>query len=270
MTLLPRLSAIIFALIISVAGVSSTVMSADKKILDVLVATSTTGNNWKQGIMLQKALTERGYDSELVHTANCHKNKKYIANTDRPAFYFIAGSSWVSDVLRKKCFIAPEITENVNFVTPFFYRSNAMCVRKSDGIGTNLKDILAWVKAKDRVTIATFTNLPDDFSQLGEDFGNKVKKVEYKGSSNTLKGFLAGDTDLIYTGYTADTKAVIGDLMSNDPDLKKYYGQAFIPTSEELVERGYGLADWWADVSAWTPGGASDAQMKAWKSGKLK
>ena len=323
MTLLPRLSAIIFALIISVAGVSSTVMSADKKILDVLVATSTTGNNWKQGIMLQKALTERGYDSELVHTANCHKNKKYIANTDRPAFYFIAGSSWVSDVLRKKCFIAPEITENVNFVTPFFYRSNAMCVRKSDGIGTNLKDILAWVKAKDRVTIATFTNLPDDFSQLGEDFGNKVKKVEYKGSANTLKGFLAGDTDLIYTGYTAreintpdlhcfastdgvngtvkfakifpnwdmsilvefpsvmgvkhdsaekiaDTKAVIGDLMSNDPDLKKYYGQAFIPTSEELVERGYGLADWWADVSAWTTGGASDAQMKAWKSGKLK
>ena len=53
-------------------------MSADKKILDVLVATSTTGNNWKQGIMLQKALTERGYDSELVHTANCHKNKNIL------------------------------------------------------------------------------------------------------------------------------------------------------------------------------------------------
>ena len=88
-----RFSALILALIMSVTTLASTVMSAEKKILDVLVATSTTGNNWKQGIMLQKALVERGYDSELVHTANCHKNKKYIANTKRPGFYFIAGSS---------------------------------------------------------------------------------------------------------------------------------------------------------------------------------
>ena len=150
MTLLSRLSAVVVALTIF-AGVSGPAM-AEKKILDVIVASSNTGNNWKQGVMLQKALTERGYDSKLVHTANCFKNKKYIASTDRPGFYFKSGSSWIADVVRKKCFIAPEVTKDVSYVTPFFYRSNAMCVRKSDNIGTDLKDIIAWIKAKDRVT----------------------------------------------------------------------------------------------------------------------
>lgn len=319
MTLLSRLSAVLVALTIF-AGVSGPAM-AEKKILDVIVASSNTGNNWKQGVMLQKALTERGYDSKLVHTANCFKNKKYIASTDRPGFYFKSGSSWISDVVSKKCFIAPEVTEDVSYVTPFFYRSNAMCVRKSDNIGSDLKDIMAWIKAKDRVTIATFNNLPDDFADLGKQFGNKWKKVAYNGSSNTLKGFLAGDTDLMYLGYTAreintpdlncfattggvngtakfadifpnwglsglvefpvvfgiklneaqkaDAKVVIGDMMANDPDLKKYYGQAFIPTSAELEKRGLGLEDWWKDAADWMPGGVKADTVANWKAGKL-
>ena len=319
MTLLSRLSAVLVALTIF-AGVSGPAM-AEKKILDVIVASSNTGNNWKQGVMLQKALTERGYDSKLVHTANCFKNKKYIAGTDRPGFYFKSGSSWISDVVRKKCFIAPEVTKDVSYVTPFFYRSNAMCVRKSDNIGSDLKDIMAWIKAKDRVTIGTFNNLPDDFADLGKQFGNKWKKVAYNGSSNTLKGFLAGDTDLMYLGYTAreintpdlncfattggvngtakfadifpnwglsslvefpvvfgiklneaqkaDAKAVIGDMMSNDPDLKKYYGTAFIPTSAELEKRGLGLEDWWKDAADWMPGGVKSDTVANWKAGKL-
>ena len=319
MTLLSRLSAVLVALTIF-AGVSGPAM-AEKKILDVIVASSNTGNNWKQGVMLQKALTERGYDSKLVHTANCFKNKKYIAGTDRPGFYFKSGSSWISDVVSKKCFIAPEVTEDVSYVTPFFYRSNAMCVRKSDNIGSDLKDIMAWIKAKDRVTIATFNNLPDDFADLGKQFGNKWKKVAYNGSSNTLKGFLAGDTDLMYLGYTAreintpdlncfattggvngtakfadifpnwglsglvefpvvfgiklneaqkaDAKVVIGDMMANDPDLKKYYGQAFIPTSAELEKRGLGLEDWWKDAADWMPGGVKSDTVANWKAGKL-
>lgn len=319
MTLLSRLSAVVVALTIF-AGVSGPAM-AEKKILDVIVASSNTGNNWKQGVMLQKALTERGYDSKLVHTANCFKNKKYIASTDRPGFYFKSGSSWIADVVRKKCFIAPEVTKDVSYVTPFFYRSNAMCVRKSDNIGTDLKDIIAWIKAKDRVTIGTFNNLPDDFSDLGKQFGNKWKKVAYNGSSNTLKGFLAGDTDLMYLGYTAreintpdlncfattggvngtakfadlfpnwglsslvefpvvmgiklneaqkaDTKAVMADMMSNDPDLKKYYGTAFIPTAAELEARGLGLEDWWKDAADWMPGGVKADTVANWKAGKL-
>lgn len=319
MTLLTRLSAVVVALTIF-AGLSNTAM-ADKPILDVIVASSNTGNNWKQGVMLQKALTERGYDSELVHTANCHKNKKYIANTDRPGFYFKSGSSWISDVVRKKCFIAPEVTKDVSYVTPFFYRSNAMCVRKSDKIGDNLSDIMSWIKAKDRVTIGTFNNLPDDFSDLGKQFGNKWKKVAYNGSSNTLKGFLAGDTDLMYLGYTAreintpdlhcfattggvngtakfadlfpnwglsslvefpivfgiklnngqkeDAKAVIGEMMANDPALKTYYETAFIPTSAELEERGLGLEDWWKDAADWMPGGVKENTVNNWKAGKL-
>ena len=69
MTLLSRLSAVVVALTIF-AGVSGPAM-AEKKILDVIVASSNTGNNWKQGVMLQKALTERGYDSKLVQKVHC-------------------------------------------------------------------------------------------------------------------------------------------------------------------------------------------------------
>ena len=320
MTLIRKLSAIAIALTIAFA---STAM-ADKKILDVIVPEGQTTSTWGQGVMLHNALKAKGYDTNLVHTANCHKNNKYIANADRPGFFFKSGAAWISDVLDKKCLMAPEANENsVKFLTPYFYRSNAMCVRKSDGIGSDLKDIIAWIKAKDRVTIGTFNNLPDDFADLGKQFGNKWKKVAYNGSSNTLKGFLAGDTDLMYLGYTAreintpdlhcfattggvngtekfadlfpnwalstlvefpsafavkhesekqlaDTTAVIHEILANDPALVKYYGTAHIPTGKVLAERGLTLDDWWADASSWTPGGATDAQMKAWKSGKLK
>lgn len=317
MTLTRKLSAVLVALAISFVAFGA--QAEEKKVLDVIVASSNTGNNWKQGVMLQKALVERGYDSELVHTANCFKNKKYIATAKRPGFYFKSGSSWISDVLRKECIISP--TEET-YVTPYFYRSNAMCVRKSDNIGDTIEEIMAWIKGKDRVTIGTFNNLPDDFSQLGEQFGNKWKKVAYNGSSNTLRGFLAGDTDLMYLGYTAreintpdlncfattggvngtakfadlfpnwdlsglvefpyvhgiamnaeqkeDARRVIQDMLTNDPDLVKYYSTAFIPTSVELEKRGLGLEDFWADAAAWTPGGATPEQIAAWKQGKLK
>jgi len=199
MTLIQKLNAVFVALTISIAGVSTTAIATDKKVLDVIVASSARGNTMKQGIMLHKALQERGYDSEIIHTKNCNKNKAYIAQATRPGFFLKSGTSWVSDILTKKCVNPPS---EETYVTPFFYRSNAMCVRKSDNIG-NLKNIMSWIKAKDRVTMATFANVPDDFAQLGEQFGNKWKKVAYKGSSGTLKGFLAGDTDLMYIGYTA-------------------------------------------------------------------
>lgn len=318
MTLIKKgLSAVIVALAISLASFMAQA-EEKKKVLDVIVASTNTGLNWTQGVMLHKALIERGYDSELVHTQNCFKNKKYIESVTRPSFWFKSSSSWVSDI-QKGCIISP--TEE-SFITPYFYRSFGMGVRKSDNVGDTPKEIMEWIKSKDRVTVGTFNNLPDDFAQLGEQFGNTWKKVPYNGSANTLRGFLAGDTDLLYLGYTtreintpdlyvfatndglngtaelgdlfpnwdlrglyefpyvhgvamnaeqkADARRVIQDMLTNDPDLSKYYASAFIPTSVELEKRGLDLDAWWDDVARWYPGGATPEQLAAWKQGKLK
>jgi len=196
MTLIQRLAAIVIALTISAMA---TTAFAEKKVLDVLVPYSNTGNNWKQAVMFSEALKSKGYDSEVVHTANCFKNNRHIKDSKRPGFYFLAATDLIVNAKNKECM--QKVTKKT-YLVPHIYRSNAVCVRKSDNIGNNTKAILAWIASKDRVTMASTHMLPDDFSELGNQFGNTVKKVEYKGSSKAFKGFNAGDTDLLYIGYT--------------------------------------------------------------------
>ena len=196
MTLTQRLGAFIIALTISAMATGA---QAEKKVLDVLVPYSNTGNNWKQAVMFSEALQSKGYDSEVVHTANCFKNNRHIEESDRPGFYFLAATDMITNAVNKECI--QKVTKKT-YLVPHIYRSNAVCVRRSDGIGEDINAILAWIGSKDRVTMASTHMLPDDFSELGKQFGNTVKKVEYKGSSRAFKGFNAGDTDLLYIGYT--------------------------------------------------------------------
>ena len=197
MTLLQRLGAMVIALTISAMATSA---YAEKKVLDILVPYSNSGNNWKQAQMFKEALQERGWDSEVVHTANCFANNRAIAEIDRPSFYFLGAADLLVNAKDKECI--QKVTKKT-YLVPHIYRSNAMCVRKSDNIGDNTKAILAWIASKKRVTIATSNGLPENiFDDLSEQFGNTVKKVQYKGSSKAFAGFNAGDTDLIYSGYT--------------------------------------------------------------------
>ena len=204
------ISAIIFALSSFVAS-----SAAEKPVLDVVVNGSKTGNSMKMGVMLQEILTNQGYDSEIVHTGGCVNTSAYMKKDTRPGFFLYSGSVYASDSRKDHgCLI--EATKET-FITPFFFRSQAMCTLKSN----NFTTMKAFLKGKKRVTIAAGSSWPNDmFAGLEKQFGVDFVEVKYKGSSKQLKGLLAGDTDLLFTGYTkreiknpdVDCFAVSGDI----------------------------------------------------------
>jgi tripartite-type tricarboxylate transporter receptor subunit TctC len=74
-----------------------------------------------------------------------------------------------------------------------------MCVR-ADQPFTNINDFL---KGKSRVTVANTASLFDGvYDELTEDTGVKFVRVDINGSKNIIKALIAGDTDLMYSGFT--------------------------------------------------------------------
>ena len=201
-------SALLFAL--------STFAAADKPVLDVVVNGSKTGNSMKMGVMVHEFLKAKGYDSEIVHTDGCVNTANYMAkDTGRPGWFLYSGSTFASDKRKPHgCLMEPT---KETFITPFFMRHQTMCTLKSN----NFTTMEAFLKDKDLVTVAIGKSRPfDQFAGLEQQFGVDFVEVKYKGSSRTLKGLIAGDTDLIYTGYTkreiqnpeTDCFAVSGDV----------------------------------------------------------
>jgi hypothetical protein len=191
-----KISALAFALISSFAVISGPASAAEKPVLDVIVPVGNTGNGWKISVMINEALRSMGYDSEIVHTANCVNTVDYIAKkSPRPGIFAYSGSQHVAD-LEKNCNIAPTAE---TFVTPFFVRSQAFCTRADD----NFTTINEYLKGKKRVTVASVNSFPKGlYDDLSKKFGVDFVRVDYSGSGSALKGLLAKDTDLLYTGYT--------------------------------------------------------------------
>ncbi len=196
---------------------SMVVSSAAKPVLDVVVNGSKTGNSMKMGVMMQELLTQQGYDSEIVHTGGCINTTAYSKKDTRPAFFLYSGSAYASDA-RGDCVITP--TEET-FLTTFFFRSQALCTLEKN----NFKSLETFLKNKERVTIAAGSSWPNGmFDGLEKQFGVDFVEVKYKGSGSQLKGLLAGDTDLLFTGYTkreisnpdVDCFAVSGDVQGKD------------------------------------------------------
>jgi hypothetical protein len=198
------------ALLVSSMLFIAGVVSAAQPILDVIVKGSKTGNSWKMGVMLQESLTAQGYDSEMVHTGSCVNTVDYSNKPTRPAFFLSSGSSYASDQ-RSECSIAPTVD---TFITTFFYRSQAMCTLKDNKVTNifgNVK-MKKFLDGKKRVTVASGASWPDGmFDGLEKQFNVDFVRVNYKGSGSQLKGLLAGDTDLLFTGYT--TREI------NNPDV---------------------------------------------------
>tara|TARA_R110000787_G_scaffold177019_2_gene289069 strand:- start:231 stop:1151 length:921 start_codon:yes stop_codon:yes gene_type:complete len=169
---------------------------ADKPILDVTIPTSNAGNSWAEGNMLSDALKRIGYDSELVHTRKCVNNKNYMAkDTGRPAVFVRDTGRYVVDE-SQNCKI--EVNKK-SFINVFYKRHQTMCVRADEPF-TNIADFL---KGKTRVTVAGTHSLIDGiYDGLSAETGVDFVRVDYKGSKNIIKGLIAGDTDLMYSGFT--------------------------------------------------------------------
>ena len=170
--------------------------NAQKPILDVTIPSSNKGNSWAEGNMLSDALKRMGYDSEVVHTKKCIINKAYIEKpTGRPAVFVRSAGRYVKDESRN-CKI--EITDD-NFLTVFYKRHQTMCVR-SDASFENIQQFL---NGKTRITVAvTHSSVDGIFDNLSDQTGVRFVPVKVKGSKNIIKSLVAGDTDLMYSGFT--------------------------------------------------------------------
>ena len=177
-----------------------------KPILDVIVPSGTSGNAFAESNLISDALKDLGYDSEVVVTKNCVNNKAYMAkDTGRPGVFLRDTGRYVKDESRN-CHV--EVNDKT-FVSVFYKRHQTMCVR-ADQPFTNMADFL---QGKKKVTIANTSSLIDGiYDDLSKDTGVKFVRVDYNGSSKVIKGLVAGDTDLMYSGFT---KREIGNKQIN-------------------------------------------------------
>ena len=177
-----------------------------KPILDVIVPSGTSGNAFAESNLISDALKDLGYDSEVVVTKNCVNNKAYMAkDTGRPGVFLRDTGRYVKDESRN-CHV--EVNDKT-FVSVFYKRHQTMCVRADEPF-TNMADFL---QGKKKVTIANTSSLIDGiYDDLSKDTGVKFVRVDYNGSSKVLKGLIAGDTDLLYSGFT---KREIGNKQIN-------------------------------------------------------
>lgn len=179
--------------------VASMVQAADRPVLDVYIPSSNSGNSWVEGNMIRDALVNLGYDSEVVWTKNCQGTIKLInAGGARPGIFVRSSGKLVQD--EKKGCTGLTVDEK-SFVMPFYVRLQTMCVRKDVGF-TTLADFL---QGKERITIATPVTIPGGntvYTDLTEQTGVNFVRVSYDGSKKVLQGLIAGDTDLLYSGYT--------------------------------------------------------------------
>lgn len=174
----------------------TTFACADKPVLDVSIPSSNRGNSWAEGNLVSDALKRMGYDSKVVHTKKCVNNKNYMSkDTGRPAIFTRSASRYVKDESRD-CIVP---INKDNFITVFYKRHQTMCVR-ADVPFTNINDFLS---GKDRVTVAvTHSSTDGIFDNLSNQTGVKFVPIRVKGSKNIIKSLVAGDTDLMYSGFT--------------------------------------------------------------------
>lgn len=164
--------------------------------LDVLIYAREGGNAWRNGVMINEALIAQGYESEIVHTGNCFNTLDYMSQeTEIPTIFLLPDIHLVENA-PLGCENSP--TEDT-FVTAFYNRVQVMCVRADE----EFVDVNSWLEGRERVTVADSSAATQDFyDALTELTGVEFVQVSYDGSGATLRGFIAGDTDLIYTGYT--------------------------------------------------------------------
>jgi tripartite-type tricarboxylate transporter receptor subunit TctC len=179
---------------IALATLTTTAVYATE--VDVIVNAAEGGNAWRNGELLRNALNKLGYRGNLVVTGStCNAITHMDSNTKTPMVLVHSDINLVEHG-PKGCAIKPTAR---NIVAPFYDRLQAVCVRKNQNI-TNLAEFIA---SRDRITIGTPASVPPlAFKQLSELTGKQLVRVPYKSSNDLLRGHLAGDTDLMYTGLT--------------------------------------------------------------------
>jgi len=163
--------------------------------INVVTYSKEGGNGWQWANMFKDILNEEGYNAEFVSTGNCHNLTKFMNGTSKPTVFF-HGDISINSAEALGCSVEPS---NENFEGVLFSRVNTMCVRKEDAKPTAMDHFAG----RDEITIALHSDLdPILMETLGEELGVSFKQVQYGGSSKVMRGLLAGDTEMLYTGLT--------------------------------------------------------------------
>ena len=167
-----------------------------KPVLDVIVPSGTSGNAFAESNLISDALKGLGYDSEVVVTRNCVNNKVYMAkDTGRPGVFLRDTGRYVKEESRG-CHV--EVNDD-SFISVFYNRNQTMCIRADEAANS----IPEFLKGKKKVTVGNTATLIDGiYDDLSKDTGINFVRVDFKGSKKTLKVLVAGDVDMMYTGFT--------------------------------------------------------------------
>ena len=167
-----------------------------KPVLDIISPSGTSGNAFAESNLVSDALKDMGYDSEVVVTRNCVNNVAYMKkNTGRPGVFLRDTGRYVKDE-QKKCHV--EVNDD-SFVSVFYNRNQTMCIRADEPANS----IPEFLQGKKKVNIGNTASLINGiYDNLSSTTGINFNRVDFGGSKKTLKGLIAGDVDMIYTGFT--------------------------------------------------------------------
>lgn len=142
--------------------------------------------------MIETSLENRGYNVNRVNLGSCPKLQDYMAKGNKNPGVFISRSTFLVEVGAVGCDVVPRQAEEV--VTAMWARKNTICGRTGE-TPASLKEKFA----NGKVTIAASTAFPQ---KMIEALHPNAVYVPYGGTGGAIKGAIAGDTDLVFGGFS--------------------------------------------------------------------
>jgi len=166
--------------------------SAGDIAVNVVSGSKPGSNTWKVSNLIRESLDNAGIKGELVTAGSCHKQMSYVGKTDTPTVFLHNTVNLVSNS-KKGCSIEP--TE-ATYVAPIYTRGFALCSRKTD------KSFKEFVASVDSIIVSTASVYGEFMFKPLEGITGKPVKYVPKRTSDAIKAVLAGDVNLLYSGYT--------------------------------------------------------------------
>lgn len=179
------------SLVLGTAFIAGSV-SANTQQLDLLIYEPPGGSGDVLLEMIEVSLENRGYDVNRVNLGSCPKLQNYMSQNNKNPGVFISRSTYLVEVGAVGCDVVPRQAEEV--VTAMWARKNTICGRTGE-TPASMKEKFA----NGKVTIAASTAFPQ---KMIEALHPNAVYVPYGGTGGAIKGAIAGDTDLVFGGFS--------------------------------------------------------------------
>lgn len=180
---------------ISALLLTSTVSATNALEVDVVSGSPEGSNIWHVSTLLRDSLDNEGVGGNLVTAGSCFNLVSHMENTDKPTIFIHTSINLVSNG-PLGCSIEP--TEE-NWLIPFYKRAQTFCSARTEDFD-NISD---YIKSLDEIVLSVDSVYKEEkFTGLADIFDKNLRYVPLGNSSAALQALLAGDSNLLYTGYT--------------------------------------------------------------------